>query len=166
MQKRTIFVLLTLLVSLNLPAKRIIRHIVQRGKASFYKKKADGSRTASGAILHNDSLTCAHKTLPFGTKLLVTCKRTGKEVVVTVNDRGPHRPGRIIDLSYAAAKQLGIINKGIATVEIRPYHPNKGIPFLREDYELPELDFAEILPQQPAERKYPMLFGGLLNLWW
>lgn len=92
----------------------------QTGKASFYAKKATGTRTASGERLHHDSLTCAHKTLPFGTLLKVTHVENGRSVMVRVNDRGPFVRGRIIDLSWGAARELGMISQGIATVIVEP----------------------------------------------
>jgi rare lipoprotein A len=86
--------------------------------ASFYGQEFVGHRTASGEVLDNKRMTAAHRNLPFGTRLEVTNKRNGRKVIVTVNDRGPHRKGRIIDLSPAAAHQLGIIRAGLAQVEI------------------------------------------------
>jgi rare lipoprotein A len=70
-------------------------------------------------VLDRDGMTAAHKRLPFGTRLLVTNKRNGRKVVVTVTDRGPYKKGRIIDLSPAAASQLGMRRAGLATVDIR-----------------------------------------------
>ncbi len=90
------------------------------GIASFYSKKATGSRTANGERLHHDSMTCAHRTLPFGTLLRVTYPKNGKSVVVRVNDRGPYIRGRIVDLSWGAAKAIGILQKGIAKVDVEP----------------------------------------------
>lgn len=90
--------------------------ILQRGIASFYSKKATGSQTASGERLHHDSLTCAHRTLPFGTILRVTNLANLRSVTVRVTDRGPYRRGRIIDLSWGAAKELGILAQGLASV--------------------------------------------------
>ncbi len=112
----------------------------QRGKASFYSKRATGSRTSSGERLHHDSLTCAHRTYPFGTLLKVTNERNGKWVVVRVTDRGPHSRGRIIDLSHAAASRIGIINQGVAMVKVERYH-DSNIPYRPDDRELPEIDF-------------------------
>ena len=112
----------------------------QRGKASFYSKHATGSRTSSGERLHHDSLTCAHRTYPFGTRLKVTNERNGKWVVVRVTDRGPHSRGRIIDLSHAAANQIGIINQGVAMVKVERYH-DSNIPYRLDDNEMPEIDF-------------------------
>lgn len=115
----------------------------QRGKASYYSKRATGARTSSGTRLHHDSLVCAHRTYPFGTKLLVRNLTNGKEVVVTVIDRGPHRKGRIIDLTYAAAEKIGMIAKGVVAVEVSVYHPEKGVPYALEPEDLPEIDFEE-----------------------
>lgn len=112
----------------------------QTGKASFYSKRATGSRTSSGERLHHDSLTCAHRTYPFGTLLRVTNERNGKQVVVRVTDRGPHGRGRIIDLSYRAARELGILAQGVAVVRVERVHTSQ-IPFKPEKETLPELDF-------------------------
>jgi rare lipoprotein A len=89
-----------------------------KGKATFYSKRATGSRTANGERLHHDSLTCAHRTFPFNTMLRVKNPANGREVVVRVTDRGPFIRGRIIDLSWRAAKELGIIAQGVAMVEV------------------------------------------------
>lgn len=90
----------------------------QRGKATYYSKRATGARTSDGSRLHHDSLTCAHRTHPFGTRLKVTNMKNGKSVIVKVNDRGPYRRGRIIDLSYRAAQELEMVRSGVAMVEI------------------------------------------------
>ena len=90
----------------------------QRGKASYYSKRASGSRTSSGDRQHHDSLTCAHRTHRFGTMLRVTNPQNGKSVVVKVTDRGPYGRGRIIDLSGRAAKELDILAKGVAIVTL------------------------------------------------
>lgn len=92
--------------------------IFQQGLASYYGKAHHGKRTASGVRFNMYGLTAAHRTLPFGTKLLVTCKETGKSIVVTVNDRGPYHGRRILDLSQEAARQLGMIKRGVGTVSI------------------------------------------------
>lgn len=90
---------------------------MQKVKASYYANKFHGKKTASGEIYHKDSLTCAHKTLPFGTILKVRNPRNDKEVYVKVTDRGPFIKGRTIDLSLAAAKKLDLVQRGVATVE-------------------------------------------------
>jgi rare lipoprotein A len=112
----------------------------QKGKASFYAKKFHGRKTASGERLHSDSLTCAHRTYPFGTKLKVYNPANGRSVVVRVTDRGPFVRGRIIDLSWRAAQELGIVSQGVATVFVQKYN-DIIVPFLAEDeIELQELD--------------------------
>ena len=114
----------------------------ESGKASFYSKKSSGRRTASGERLHHDSLTCAHRTYPFGTLLLVTNPENGKHVIVKVTDRGPYVKGRVIDLSMRAAKELGIMAKGIAPVLVEEFNPSI-IPFKpAEIFSKPELDLS------------------------
>jgi rare lipoprotein A len=117
---------------------------VQKGKATFYSKRATGARTANGERLHHDSLTCAHRTYPFGTLLRVKNPANGKEVVVRVTDRGPFVRGRIIDLSWRAAKELGIIAAGVAMVEIEKVTTQNGIPFRQtdEDTQLPDFEIT------------------------
>ena len=115
---------------------------VQSGKASYYAKKLSGRMTASGERLHHDSLTCAHRTYPFGTLLKVTNPANGKEVIVRVTDRGPYVKGRIIDLSVRAARELGILAQGIAPVTVERYNPTV-VPFKPEDIiDLPEFDIG------------------------
>lgn len=95
-------------------------HAQSHGKASYYGKRAHGARMSDGTRYHKDSLTCAHKTLPFGTLLKVTNKANGKEVIVRVADRGPFVRGRVVDVSMAAAKQLGMVSSGVAHVMVEP----------------------------------------------
>ena len=116
---------------------------VQKGKATFYSKRATGTRTANGERLHHDSMTCAHRTYPFGTLLRVKNPANGREVVVRVTDRGPFVRGRIIDLSWGAASKLGIIAQGVAMVEIEPVGKNSGIPY-RPEEEMPKIPDFEI----------------------
>ena len=89
------------------------------GKASYYAKSWTGRRTSNGERLHHDSMTCAHRTYPFGTLLRVTNLRNGLQVVVRVTDRGPFGRGRIVDLSWGAAKKLNMLGAGVVpcTVE-------------------------------------------------
>lgn len=96
----------------------------QKGRASYYADKFHGKKTSSGKIYHRDSLTCAHKTYPFGTLLEVKNPENGKSVIVEVTDRGPFSKNRIIDLSYAAAQQLGILNQGVVHVELQEWKWN------------------------------------------
>lgn len=90
----------------------------QKGKASWYGKKFHGKKTSSGEIYNMHAMTAAHKTLPLGTFVRVHNLDNGKSIEVRVNDRGPFVRGRIIDLSYAAAKKLDVVGPGTAPVEI------------------------------------------------
>ena len=134
--KKIVLTTLTLIFSFTALAQ------TQSGKASFYSKSFSGRKTASGERLHHDSLTCAHRTYPFGTLLLVTNPANGNKVIVRVTDRGPYVKGRIIDLSLRAAKELGIYAQGIAPVIVEKFDPFI-IPFKPSDYiEKPELDMG------------------------
>lgn len=90
------------------------------GVASYYGHSFHGRRTSDGSRYHRDSLTCAHRTLPFGTKVRVRNVKNGREVVVKVTDRGPFRRGGIVDLSYAAAKEIDMLSSGVVRVEVEP----------------------------------------------
>ena len=118
---------------------------VQRGKATYYSKRATGARTSSGERVHHDSLTCAHRTYPFGTKLKVT-------------DRGPFARGRIIDLSWKAAKELGMLAQGVAMVEVVradkivvPFKPSEEKHVIEFDFE--SSNVAEMLRPTWQEMK-------------
>lgn len=89
-----------------------------RGLASYYGRFHDGQRTASGELFDMQAMTAAHRTLPFGTQVRVTNLKSGRAVVVRINDRGPFVKGRLLDLSYAAAKQLGVLRTGLARVRM------------------------------------------------
>lgn len=88
----------------------------QCGGASWYGPGFNGKRAASGEIFNENAMTAAHRSLPFGTKVMVTDQRTGNAIEVTINDRGPFHGGRIIDLSKAAATKLGFRNRGTTSV--------------------------------------------------
>lgn len=93
-----------------------------KGHISYYGPGFHGKPTASGEKYDQNDLTCAHKTLPFGTKLKVTLLKTGKSVIVRVNDRGPYIKGRTLDVSVKAAKEIGLTQQGVgeAQIEIIP----------------------------------------------
>lgn len=95
------------------------KYITQNGKASYYSDNLSGSKTANGERYKPTEYTAAHKKLPFGTKVKVTNTTNGKSVTVRINDRGPFVAGRIIDVSKAAAKELGLISAGVAKVKIK-----------------------------------------------
>jgi rare lipoprotein A len=135
LKNKIVLTTLTLLISFTALAQ------TERGKASYYSKSWSGRKTANGERLHHDSLTCAHKTYPFGTLLKVTNPVNGLSVIVKVTDRGPYVKGRVVDLSVRAAKELGILAQGIAPVIVERYNPSI-IPFKPEDFELPEFDLG------------------------
>ncbi len=85
-------------------------------QASYYSKQHHNRKTANGERFNMYALTAAHKTLPFNCKVKVTNKSNGKSVIVRINDRGPFHGNRALDLSYAAAKTIGMIPQGVATV--------------------------------------------------
>ena len=103
---------------LEVPLSSVPTGWKQRGYASWYGPKFHGRKTASGETFNMYSLTAAHRTLPLGTYVKVRNLKNGRTVVVKINDRGPYVRGRIIDLSYAAAKRLGMIRDGVVPVEI------------------------------------------------
>lgn len=131
---------------------------VQRGKATYYSKRATGARTSSGERLHHDSLTCAHRTYPFGTRLKVTNPSNGRSVIVRVTDRGPFARGRIIDLSWRAAKELGMLSQGVAMVTVEradaivvPFRPGDDKELVEMDFEAS--DFGDVLRPSWREMK-------------
>lgn len=112
----TFAVTLILVVGCSAPSVRTA--MFEEGLASWYGPGFYGKKTASGERFKKNEMTAAHKTLPFGTHVRVRSISTGREVSVRINDRGPFKKGRVIDLSYAAAKKLGILQKGMDRVEV------------------------------------------------
>jgi rare lipoprotein A len=90
----------------------------ETGQASYYGDEFEGRRTASGERYELDHLTAAHRTLPFGTRVRVTNLENDKDVEVVINDRGPHKKGRIVDLSRRAAHEIDMIKAGVARVRL------------------------------------------------
>lgn len=148
--KQVVFLLATLVTFVfTMPAAAQQTH----GKATFYGNRAHGQRTSDGSRYHKDSLTCAHRTLPFGTLLKVTNKANGKEVIVRVTDRGPYVAGRVVDLSRAAARELGMLNMGVAPVVVEAVGYQQNIVKNDErqlaDNHLPEMKYLD-----PATGKF------------
>jgi rare lipoprotein A (peptidoglycan hydrolase) len=108
----TIIIIPTRLATCPTPPRRKPRHR-DRPSASFYGNES-GRQTASGQRFDQNALTCAHRSLPFGTKLRVT--HGDRSVIVTVNDRGPFVRGRVLDLSTAAARAVGLTSAGVGRV--------------------------------------------------
>jgi rare lipoprotein A len=95
-----------------------VGQLIAEGNASFYGARFHGRRTASGATFNKHAMTAAHPNLPFGTRVRVTHIGNGRSVIVTINDRGPFVKSRIIDVSRAAAEQLGMVQQGVARVRL------------------------------------------------
>ena len=103
---------------LNTVASNTVRKFSQTGTASWYGRQFHGRKTASGETFDMNAMTAAHRSLPLNCYIRVTNRNNGKSVVVKVNDRGPFHGNRVVDLSYGAAKKLGITNVGVGNVSI------------------------------------------------
>lgn len=115
-----------LLVGMNAHARVSPGH-TQHGIASYYHDRFHGRKTASGTAYNKNALSAAHKSLPLGSEVRVTDARSGKSVVVKINDRGPFAKGRVIDLSRAAAREIGLTQKGLSKVKVEVLKmPQKG----------------------------------------
>ncbi len=93
-------------------------YAAEEGIASYYSDVFQGRKTASGSVYDRNKLTGAHKTIPFGTKVKITDLKNNKSVIVTITDRGPYSKKRMVDLSYAAAKEIDLITPGISKVKL------------------------------------------------
>ena len=118
---------------------------VQVGMASWYGRQFHGLRTASGERFNMYALTAAHRSLRFNTLVKVTNLHNGRQVVVRINDRGPWIGGRIIDLSYAAAKEIGMIERGCVRVRIET------IPKIETTSPVASFDAPRTLPAETVE---------------
>lgn len=101
------------------PQKKVAKNTVEYGEASWYGTKFHGNRTSSGEPYDLNKLTAAHKTLPLPSYVKVTNLENNKSLIVKVNDRGPFKKGRILDLSYAAAYKLDMLKKGTAKIKLQ-----------------------------------------------
>jgi rare lipoprotein A len=128
---------------------------VERGLASWYGKKFHGQPTASGELYDMFAMTAAHPTLPIPSYAKVTSVKTGKSVIVRINDRGPFHSNRIIDLSYAAAHRIGIASAGSGMVEVeRIYESSPGAPVIQRP-----------MPAQPPVVETAMVTQEGTGLW-
>lgn len=118
--RRVLFTLLCTMQGISLAASAAN---VQQGEASYYADSLNGNKTASGESYDSKAMTAAHRSLPFGTKVKVTYLKTGKSVEVVINDRGPYAKDRIIDISGAAAKSIGLIDAGHGKVSVEVIEP-------------------------------------------
>ena len=139
-------VLFVIIISilLTLCTQNIFAQKIKDGKATYYSGKLYGRRMSNGEYYHPDSMTCAHRTLPFGTRILVTNPRNGNQVVVRVTDRGPYVRGRVIDLSYAAARELGFLSAGVSYMKLEVVDEDLPLPYYNKEKE-------ETLKLQPIE---------------
>ena len=148
--QKIIFILATILSLTTTTAQA-----QSKGKASYYGNKFHGRRTSDGSRYHKDSLTCAHRTLPFGTLLKVRNQKNGREVVVKVTDRGPFGPGRIVDLSMAAAREIGMVQQGVVPVEVtRVGHVNESKLLLAQSDAAHETALPQAKYLDPATGKF------------
>jgi len=108
------------------PADAAAAAATETGKLAWYGKKFAGRKTASGEAFNPEALTMAHKTLPFGTLVKVTNPKNGKSVTLRVNDRGPTQADRVGDVSYAAARRLGMLKSGVIDAEMTVVGMAKG----------------------------------------
>jgi len=111
---RTIY----LVISLFIFSGFAYRMSTEKGRASYYSSKFEGKKTSSGEIFRQDSLTAAHKTLPFGTRIKVTNLKNDSTVILRVNDRLSKNSGHCVDVTLRAAKKLNFVRDGITTVTL------------------------------------------------
>jgi len=123
MNSRKNYLLLLLAVLLSVSTTQLFAASPEFGKASYYSDKFQGRKTSSGEPYNKELLTCAHKTLKFGTLVRVTRLDNGLSVVARVNDRGPKREGHVVDLSYTAAVQIDLIKAGVLQVKLEVVEP-------------------------------------------
>jgi rare lipoprotein A len=137
------------------PSASTSKSKVMRGRASWYGREHQGKRTSSGTRFDRNKYTCAHKTLPFGTKLRVTNPDNGKAVVVEVTDRGPYRHQRILDLSEVAARPLDIVRHGSLGVVAEVVSDDTPLGLVAGPVDLPEEADTDIVvtetSPEPAE---------------
>lgn len=148
---RQLFTLLIVATTLPVQAQ-------QDGRASYYHNSLHGRTMSNGQPYDRNRLTCAHRTLPFGTKLRVTNQANGKQVIVEVTDRGPFVRGRVIDLSYAAAREIGMIAAGVGSIRIEVLPRDVTVPYLNDNsYGMPEIEYGmagvcyEFIPEWKEE---------------
>lgn len=168
MKYTSLFVALWLFWSLY-PAKIFAQiGFTQQGQASYYAAKFDGRLTANGEKFTNKDFTAAHPCLAFNSLVKVTNLRNGKSVIVRINDRGPHIKARILDMSKAAAEEIGMIQSGIATVNIEVISTDKDLQKARPELDIIAAHKPSIKTEAPdPDRKIiiPFSSGHTYSLW-
>ena len=149
------FTFFFLLLSVNLKAQKVEIGKEFKGKSSYYGKKFSGRKTASGERLNNRDFTCAHKFFPFGTMIEAENPITKQWIVVRVNDRGPFTKGRVLDLTYEAAKTIGLLQKGIMNVNAKIVGIDGEIMLFRDGST--EDNFQEIFGKDSTQLNVPYL---------
>ncbi|HTQ81093.1 MAG TPA: septal ring lytic transglycosylase RlpA family protein [Thermoanaerobaculia bacterium] len=147
------------------PSDATVGNAFEHGMASWYGPGFDGRRTASGEHYKRTALTAAHRTLPFGTRVQVKNLENGSTVVVRINDRGPFARGRVIDLSYQAAHELGVDAAGTAQVELAILGAE--LPAMRYTVQVgaySDPDYAVLL-HRDLKRLYPEAFVHSDGIW-
>jgi rare lipoprotein A len=142
-----------------------LRPYKERGIASWYGRKFHNQKTSTGEVYDMYAMTAAHPTLPLPSYARVTNLANGKSVVVRVNDRGPFHPGRIVDLSYAAAWRIGIAQKGSGEVEVESILPS-GVPTVAAAQPLPPVGVASAATPTPVAQEiggYVVQLGAFAN---
>lgn len=161
MKTRLFFTLfISLFITLGANAVDFHKGYKEAGTASYYGKKFHGRLTANGEKFNMHALTAAHKSLPFNTLVKVTDVSTGRYIMVRINDRGPFIKGRTIDLSKGAARELGMLKKGVANVEIELVRLGTGED---EDEEI-----VEVKPTVKKEKRKPVkkeVTGTTYSIW-
>jgi rare lipoprotein A (peptidoglycan hydrolase) len=162
--KRIMFLLVLAISTLTGMAQTLSK---MSGVASYYADKFHGRRTSSGEVYDKDGYTCAHRKLPFGTRIRVTNKRNDKSVIVKVTDRGPFSSRLSIDLSRAAATDIGLIDTGIAKVDMEVLPDESEVVLASLDsisYPVIVPDFMEMFSLEQHEQRFlnsivPLPFG-------
>lgn len=135
------------------------KRITETGIASWYGPDFHGRNTANGEVYDQEGMTAAHKTLPFGTIVRVTNLDNGRQVTVRINDRGPYAKGRVIDLSRAAAREVGMIGSGTARVRIDVLKP--GGPMIGDlSREIFAVQIASLTDPESARSRANEIRGG------
>ncbi len=139
---------ITFVFSLVLSLNALVLSAQEFGYASYYSDEYNGSETAYGEIYDRGKMTAAHKMHPLGTRLRVTRLDTKKSVIVRVNDRGPYLKGRIVELSYAAAKQLGMLNDGSLEVKVEVVGQDVAV---KEEAKTPPVAVPAVNTEEPVK---------------